>query len=139
MAYFDEYGQEDARRERFFKVLVALLLISLALWLIYYVFFRNWREEFQARRFLTAVQSGDYQDAYSYWGCSVEDPCRLYPYDEFLEDWGPDSPLGKVEDFDLGRSYEQMSGVIITLEINGQAHPNLWVEKESRTVGFSPY
>ena len=139
MAYFDEYGQEDARRERFIKILVALLLISLALWLIYYVFFRNWREEFQARRFLTAVQSGDYQDAYSYWGCSVEDPCRLYPYDEFLEDWGPDSPLGKVEDFDLGRSYEQMSGVIITLEINGQAHPNLWVEKESRTVGFSPY
>ena len=139
MPYFDEYGRDDARRERFIKILVALLLISLALWLIYYVFFRNWREEFQARRFLTAVQSGDYQDAYSYWGCSVEDPCRLYPYDEFLEDWGPDSPLGKVEDFDLGRSYEQMSGVIITLEINGQAHPNLWVEKESRTVGFSPY
>ncbi len=139
MAYLEEYGRDDARRERFFKTLVALLLISVALGLIYHVFFRNWREELQTRRFLNALQAGDYEDAYSYWGCSVEDPCRFYPYEEFIEDWGPESPLGKVEDFGLGRSYDQTSGVIITLEINGQVHPNLWVEKESKTVGFSPY
>ena len=139
MAYFDKYGREDARRERFFKVLVAILLISVALGIIYHVFFRNWREELRAHRFLSAVQAADYEDAYSYWGCLIEDPCRLYPFDAFLEDWGPDSPLGEVEDYSLGRSYDQTSGVIITLEINGQVQPNLWIEKETKTVGFSPY
>ena len=139
MAYFDDYGQEDIRRERFVKTLVALLLISVALGFIYYVFFRNWREELQARRFLYTLEEADYEGAYSYWGCSVEKPCRFYPYGEFLEDWGPGSPLGKVEGFSLGRSYEQQSGVIITVEINGKAHPNLWVEKKDKTVGFSPY
>ncbi len=139
MAYFDEYGQADARRERFFKILVAALLISVAFGFLYYVFFRNWREEWQARRFLNALQAGEYQDAYQYWGCSVEEPCRLYPYDEFLEDWGPESPLGRVEGFSLGHSYTQRSGVIIALEINGQEHPNLWVDGETKVVGFYPY
>ena len=139
MAYFDEYGQDDARRERFFKILVAALLISIALGFLYYVFFRNWREEWQARRFLYALQAGEYENAYQYWGCSIEEPCRFYPYDEFLEDWGPESPLGKVEDFSLGHSYTQRSGVIIALEINGQVHPNLWVDRETKAVGFYPY
>lgn len=139
MTYLEEYGQADLRREKFVKALVALLLISLVLGIFYYIFFRNWREELQAKHFLRALEETRYEEAYSYWGCTVAEPCRYYPYDEFLEDWGPESPLGKVRDFHLGGSYTQKTGVIITLTINGRPQPNLWVEKESKTVGFFPY
>lgn len=137
--YLDEYGRGDARRERFFKTLAALILIAIALSLIYYVFFRAWAEQRQAGRFLSALEEGRYEQAYEYWGCSVSEPCRYYSYDKFLVDWGPESELGPVESFHLGKWYEQKTGVIIGVTINGQPRENLWVEKDSKRVGFSPY
>jgi hypothetical protein len=139
MGYLDDYGQGDPQRERIFKGIAILLVAAIVFGGVYYVFFRNWREERQARQFLTRLQESDFPGAYETWGCSVAEPCRYYPYEEFLKDWGPDGEIGKVESFRLGRSYEQQSGVIITLEVNGKPRPNLWVEKESKRVGFSPY
>jgi hypothetical protein len=139
MGYLDDYGDGDAQREKIFKAIAVLLVLAIAVGGIYYVFFRNWVEERQARHFLTALQDGDYAAAYQLWGCSIEEPCHYYPYEEFMKDWGPGSALGKVASFRLGRSYAQQTGVIITLEINGKQQPNLWVEKESKQVGFSPY
>ena len=139
MGYLDDYGDGDARREKVLKAIALLLVLTIFAGGIYYVFFRNWLEERQARAFLSSLQQGDYPAAYEFWGCSVDDPCPFYPYEEFLKDWGPGGPIGKVESFRLGRSYEQESGVIITLAVNGQQQPNLWVEKESKRVGFSPY
>ena len=139
MSFLNEYGESDLRRERFFKTLVALFLIAIALGLIYYVFFRAWAEQRQARLFLAALQESRYEEAYEFWGCSVSEPCRYYPFDEFLTDWGPDSELGPVESFELGSWYEQKTGVIIQVTINGEPRDNLWVEKETKQVGFSPY
>lgn len=139
MGYLDDYGEGDGQREKIFKAIAVLLLLAIAAGGVYYVFFRNWAEERQARAFLVALQEGDYAAAYQFWGCSIDEPCRFYPYEEFMKDWGPGSPVGKITGFRLGRSYEQETGVIITLEINGKQQPNLWVEKESRQVGFSPY
>jgi hypothetical protein len=39
----------------------------------------------------------------------------------------------------VGRSYSQQSGVIILAQVNGQKIPNLWVEKRSEVISFSPY
>lgn len=137
--YLDEYGASDIRRERFFRTLVALFLIAIALGLIYYVFFRTWAEERQARRFLSTLEEGRYEQAYEYWGCSLSEPCRYYSYEKFLADWGPESEMGPVKDFKLGRSYDQKTGVIIEITVNGKPQPNLWVEKDSKEVGFFPY
>ena len=139
MDFLEEYGAADVRYEKLFKVLVIALLASLVGGFLYYVFFLNWREEWQVREFLGMIQEGQYEAAYELWGCKPAKPCQYYPYKEFLEDWGPDSAVGKMNDYNLGRSYRQKTGVIITLEINGKPRPNLWVEKESKVIGFSPY
>lgn len=139
MGFLDDYGAGDARYEKILKVVAIALVASLVGGFFYYVFFRNWREERQVRKFLALLEEGNLPKAYELWGCTFDEPCRYYPYDEFLEDWGPAGPLGKITDYDLGHSFEQKSGVIVTLEINGKPHPNLWVEKETKVVGFSPY
>ena len=137
--YLDEYGASDIRRERFFRTIVALFLIAIALGLIYYVFFRTWAEERQASLFLSELQEARFEQAYEYWGCSLTEPCRFYSYEKFLADWGPDSELGAVESFKIVRSYDQKTGVIIQIAVNGKPQPNLWVEKDSKHVGFFPH
>jgi hypothetical protein len=139
MGYLEEYSQDTPRLEKIFRASLMVLVAVLLLGSLYYVFFRHWREEQRAKEFLSRLQAGQYEEAYTYWGCSVKEPCRFYPYEEFLADWGLDGPLGAVKSFELGRSYGQESGVIITLRINGKPQPNLWVEEESQIVGFSPY
>ncbi len=139
MSFLDEYGESDLQRERFFKTIVALFLLAIAIGLVYYVFFRAWAQQWQVRSFLDALEDSRYEEAYEYWGCSVSDPCRYYSYDAFLTDWGPESEIGPVNSFELGAWYEQRTGVIIQITINGQPRNNLWVEKDSNQIGFSPY
>ena len=139
MEYLDGYGIADARREKLFKGAVVTLLVSVALGSLLYVWFKNYPQERRVKQFLAAIEAGDYEHAYTFWGCSVEQPCPTYPYDAFLVDWGEKSPLGPVKTFSLGRSSEQGTGVIIEVEINGKPQPELWVEKQTGVVGFSPY
>ena len=139
MGFLDQYDKRPRAFDRLVKAIVTLLLAAVLVYSIYWLFFRNWREESQAKLFLDLVAQTKYEQAYALWGCSEETPCRYYPYGEFLEDWGPESPLGQVREFHLGRSYTQPNGVIIEIYINGSKQPNLWVEKETRQVGFFPY
>lgn len=138
MDFLDAYGKSGLAYERVVKGFFIALLASILLASIYYVFFRNWREELQAKRFLTLVHNQDYAQAYGMWNCSVEEPCRYYPYDDFLEDWGKESEFGELHSFDLGRSFTQSSGVILLYEINGVEQNPLWVEKETGIIGFAP-
>ncbi len=140
MGYLEDYSTvTGARRETIHKALLAALLISIVGGGLLYFLFKNFFEERQVRQFLSRLQENHYAEAYEHWGCSVEEPCPNYTYEDFLEDWGLDSPLGKVKSFDLGRSTELETGVIVEIEINGKPQPELWVEKETKIVGFSPY
>ena len=139
MEYLADYGQADRRYEKIVTAAGYLLLAAVVLGGIYWLFFRNWREERRVDQFLATLEQQQYEQAYRMWGCSTETPCPNYSYEKFLEDWGPESPLGKVTSHNVGRSYDQQSGVIILVEVNGRRIPNLWVEKDSRVIGFSPY
>lgn len=139
MGYLDSYGRERPLYPRLVKAVGYALLAGIVGYCFYWLFFRNWVEEREAKRFLTAVEEGRYEEAYTYWGCTVEDPCKFYRYDEFLEDWGPDSPLGDVKSFELGRSWTQPGGVILEVTINGRKQPNLWIESDTKHVSFFPY
>ena len=139
MDFLGEYGQSDRRYEKIVRIAGYALLAAIVLGSIYWLFFRNWREERQVSRFLTLLEQQKYEDAYHMWGCSQEKPCAFYPFNEFLEDWGPDSKLGKVSSYKLGRSYDQKTGVIILVQVNGHKVQNLWVEKKGEVIGFSPY
>lgn len=139
MGYLAEYDQGSPLFEKIAKAVAAALLFCVAAYGVYWLFFRNWREEGQTKLFLTLLQNQQYEQAYEAWGCSDAEPCRYYPYGEFLEDWGADSPLGKVETFRLGRSYTQESGVILELTVNGRTHDNLFVNRETQRISFFPY
>lgn len=139
MGYLAEYGMAEARREKIVKALVISLAVAVIVGSVSYYFFKNYAAERQVKQFLALLHEQDHAGAYQLWGCSLDEPCQYYPYEAFLEDWGPDSPVGEVEDFHLGRSSEVGSGVIVEIEINGRAQPELWVEKETKVLGFSPY
>jgi len=138
MAYLEEYGVADARRERRIKrALVAVFTLLVVSGFLYF-WFKNYREEQRVKEFLSLLERGDYPAAYRLWGCRVESPCPNYDYNGFLEDWGPSSEIGKLRSYDLIRSREQGSGVAITLVINGRPPTELWVEKKDGIIGFAP-
>ena len=139
MDFLAEYGQADRRYEKIVRFAGYLLLATLVLGSVYWLFFRNWQEERRVSQFLTLLEQQQYEEAYGLWGCSLQDPCRFYSYDKFLEDWGPQSPMAPVRSYNVGRSYEQHSGVIVLVQVNGHSISNLWVEKDTKVISFSPY
>lgn len=139
MSYLSQYGVADYRREKVLKFMVVSLVICSIVGGSLFLLFKNYLEERQVKRFLSHLQSENYAVAYRLWGCSVSMPCDHYSYEDFLEDWGPNSPIGKIENFRLGRSNKLENGVIVEIEINGQSEPELWVEENTGAIGFSPY
>lgn len=138
MEYLGSYGTKGLLAERIAKALLIAVAAAAVLGPTYYVFFRNWREELQAKRFFELLKGREYAEAYSMWGCSVEEPCRYYPYDEFLEDWGPEGIVGVVNDFSLGRSFTQPNGVILRYAVNGVEGDPLWIERAPDKISFAP-
>ena len=139
MGYLDQYHERSWIFSKLAKGVGCALLAAIAAYSLYWLFFRNWREERQVGEFLSLLETASYEQAYEAWGCTEAAPCRFYPYDDFLEDWGPESEIGEVRGFELGRSYTQEGGVIIEVEINGKKAPNLWVDKGAAAIGFFPY
>lgn len=138
-SYLAEYERNSWGFGKLAKAVGVVLLASVLGYCLYWLFFRNWREEARVKEFLALLEDQKYEQAYETWGCSQAEPCKFYPFDEFLEDWGPNSPLGQVKSFELGRSWTQEGGVIQELSINGKKQPNLWIEHETLIVGFFPY
>ena len=138
MEYLGGYASRGVLAERIVKIVLVTVAVAALLTPVYFVFFRNWREELQAKRFLELLMEDRFKEAYSMWGCSVEEPCRYYPYDEFLEDWGPDAPYGELSEYALGRSYTQSNGVILRYTINGADAPPLWIELSPAKISFAP-
>jgi hypothetical protein len=142
MSYLEDYGAAEAQKERRGRQIRRALLVLLGLAVVagsLYLWFKNYRQEQRVEGFLALLQKGDYPTAYTFWGCKVAAPCPNYDYKSFLEDWGPSSPIGKVNSFRLGRSRETGSGVVVEVRINQGAKPvRIWVEKSNGVLGFAP-
>ena len=139
MGYLDQYAQGSQVFDKLVKAVVIALLAAIIGYCCYWLFFRNWREERQVEQFLTAIQGQHFEEGYEYWGCSVAEPCRDYLFNEFLDDWGPESPIGAVKTFQVGRSYSQPNGAIVELSVNGVQQSNLWVDGATEVLSFFPY
>ncbi len=135
--YLDTYGAGEERRIRFIKIGVLVLVTLLIAGGIAYWFLKNWREERQARLFFDELGRRNYQAAYAMWGCTEAQPCRDYPFEEFLKDWGPGSGRPAPDTFRIVKSRSCGSGVILTVN-TGQQQEKLWVERKTLTIGFSP-
>ena len=118
--------------------------------------FRFWPEERVAGHFFDALQKQDYNTAYGIWMQDPEwkqhpDRYSRYPYNDFINDWGPSGEWGiikshhidgaKVPEGYSGSPFATASGVVVVVTVNQRVSDkaHIWVQKDDKTLGFSPY
>lgn len=136
--YLEDYGVTDAKREKRTKLIVVSLLSILVVSGTLYALFRDYREESTVKRFLEAVQKQDFPAAYAYWGCSKDAPCRDYPYEKFLEDWGPKGENTALVPAGIHESERCGTGFLAALH-SGNQDVALWVERSTGVLGYAPW
>lgn len=134
MGYLDQYGAGEGQREKvIWRLIVSTVVVLLVAFLVYYVF-KNHREQALVNNFLSQLRRQDYPAAYRAWGCADPRKCSGYPYDKFLEDWGPKA--GAMQSLRIVDSESCHQGVIISLDGRDD---RLWVESGSNALSYSPY
>jgi hypothetical protein len=137
--YLDTFGQSDARHERGLRFILLSLLAVAVLSLGGYVYFKNWSEKQRAREFLRVLQNQDYARAYSMFGCTEASPCRDFPYQKFLEDWGPSNLARRPDRLSIGGAEECGNGLLVNIEAGGRTEENLLIDSATRTIGYAPW
>ena len=136
--YMDDYGAADARREkirnRIILGLVAVLVVGGGL----YFTFRNYKEKGQVTNFVQLLNEQKFKEAYATWGCTDAAPCRYYPFERFMEDWGPES-THKVAQLKVGRARSCDEGIIQVIEFPGEADVLLFVNSSDLSIGYAPW
>jgi hypothetical protein len=135
--YLDQYGAGEERRIRIIKTLVIAVVALAVLGSIAFFVFHNYRQEQAVKHFFELLEARDYQSAYSLWVRSDSDR-KGYPFDKFMEDWGPKSPHPDVSNYKISRSRSCGSGVILTVDFGSNQQEKLWVQRDDLTIGFSP-
>ena len=136
--YLDQYGAGEERRGKIIRtVIISLLLLIVVGGSLLFVF-HNYREERQVKEFFSLLGSHDYKGAYALFGCTDAKPCRYYPFEKFMEDWGPaaghDPNQARVT-----KSRSCGTGVILTVDYGQQREEKLWVERKDMSIGFPPF
>jgi hypothetical protein len=136
--YLDQYGAGEERRGKIIRnvviSVVALVVIGGAL----YFNFHNYREERQVKQFMSLLAGKDYKAAYALFGCTDAKPCRYYPIDKFIENWGPASGPSGFDSARVTRSRSCGSGVLLTVDYGSNRQEKLWVERGDKSIGFPP-
>lgn len=136
--YLDQYGAGEERRGKIIRnvviSLIALIVIGGALTFSFY----NFREEGQVKQFVSHLSARDYKAAYALFGCTDAKPCRYYPFDKFMEDWGPNSGHAGFSEARITRSRSCGSGVLLTVDYGKSQQEKLWVERRDMSIGFPP-
>jgi hypothetical protein len=153
--YMSDYGAEDERRANRRKKIVLVALALFGCLFVWWIFFRNWSEERQLSEFLETLKAKNYQKGYAMWGCKSGTPCANYPYEKFLEDWGPEGRYKGASTATIERSGhtgsaarrfllklkppDDCSGSIIRILHIDQVDLTLIVNREDGVIGFSPW
>lgn len=136
--YLEHYGAGEERRGKIIKILVILLVTLVLAGGSLFFYFHNFREERQVKQFLSQLGAGDYKAAYALFGCTDAKPCRYYPFDKFMEDWGPKSGHTDFREARITRSRSCGSGVLLTVDYGNSKQEKLWVERRDMSIGFPP-
>lgn len=137
--YLDRYGVAEARRERLIKRIVLWGAAALLVAGVAYFTFRNWREEQQMKKFFTLLEQKKYQDAYALWGCTPETPCKYYPAEKFLEDWGPSSPYANPSSVRTLHEDVCGTGVVFDIQAPRTDETGLYVDRATDQISFAPW
>ncbi|MEO8597602.1 MAG: hypothetical protein ABI759_30060 [Candidatus Solibacter sp.] len=139
--YLDQYGAGEERRAKITKTIwntvVALVVLAVAGGALYF-HFHNYREEHQVLEFMNLLSGKNYKAAYALFGCTDQKPCRYYPFDKFMEDWGPASGHTGYQQARITRSRSCGSGVLLTVDYGKDQQEKLWVERVDKSIGFPP-
>jgi len=137
--YLAQYGAGEEQREKLIWRLVVAAVVIVAVAGTLYFFLKNYRQEAQGRKFFEMLEKHEYKAAYTMWGCTDANPCRDYPLKSFMDDWGPQSPRADIRSYRVKKSRSCGSGVILTVDFGKNQEEKLWVERDSLTMGFSPW
>ena len=147
------YDPTPARRRRnIIFLIVALVIVAAVIWWQ----LRFWPEEHAVDQFFDALQRQNYEQAYGIWMHDPDwkqhpDRFSSYPYNDFLKDWGPGGEWGIIKSHHVdcaavpegygGLPWARSSGVVVVATVNQRVgdKANLWVQKDDKTLGFSPY
>jgi len=133
--YLEHYGEGEVRRERVIRWLIISAAVLVAGTIAGYFILRTYPARRQASNFLEALKQGDYKSAYRMWGCA--EPCRRYPFEKFMEDWGPKGEYAGVTS--IAKTSFCNTGVIVTLQSRSGGGVALWYERSDGTLGFAPW
>lgn len=139
MAFMEGYGVRDARREKTIKRIVGSVLLVAVISVFLYFWLRDRTEKRYVQEFLQHLRAHDYKAAYALWGCTETQPCRSYPFQEFLRDWGPASPHANASAARIAGGQHCTGGVIQVLEFPGTEDVQLLVGRREQAIGFNPW
>ncbi len=136
--YLEGYGVEDERRARIMRRIVVGGAAVVVIALVLYFSLRTYPAKREVREFLEDLRKHDYQAAYRLWGCAQ--PCRDYPFDSFMEDWGPKSAFGDPSAARIEKARYCRTGVTIVTLATGQNKP-VWLvyQRSDKTLGSAPW
>ena len=136
--YLDQYGAGEERRLKIVKTVAISLVLLVVVGGSLLFLFHNYREERQVKEFIGLLKGRDYKAAYALFGCTDTKPCRYYPFEKFMEDWGPNSGHTGFESARITRSRSCGSGVLLTVDYGKNQQEKLWVERQDMSIGFPP-
>lgn len=138
-SYLEDYGESQTRRSRKLRWLIIIPIATILIGSGLYLRFRDYGEYRRANRFLELTRNKDYKAAYALWGCTDATPCPQYPFDRFMEDWGPGGLLKNPEESAIAESMGCKTGVIHFIRAPGQEDIQLWVDRQTDEIGFAPW
>jgi hypothetical protein len=136
--FLNNYGVQDARREKRWKWFIGTILIVTIISTASYYFFRTYFEKKTMDRFLALLGEKNYPAAYEMFGCTKDKPCRDYAFEKFTEDWGPGSLWSDPHYAEIAKVRYCGDTVIFNLFIKGD-DVNLVVQKDTQEIGFAPW
>ena len=102
---------------------------------ILFILFRNYAEERAVSRFMTALEQGQYREAYQLW-----QPGPSYTYEDFLTGWGEKGDYGKVREFEiLGSRSKGSNTVIVVVRINQSQPIEIVVDRKTKGLAYSVF
>ena len=143
------YNARRARRNHIIAVtsVIVAIVAAIAAWLWFLQIpwqFWHWPADHNINKFMTAVESGDFNKAYGLWNNDPtwqQHPQKYEPYNfnEFMKDWGPNNQdYGPIKSHQIIISHHAGNGVIVGVRINGQSKALFLRVDDSGTIGFSP-
>lgn len=137
--YLSTYGQHDERRGKLIKRAALAVLVAGVIGTSAFLYFRTWSEERTVARFLSQLKGKDYKSAYISWGCTAAAPCKYYPFEKFMEDWGNPGTQANAASAKVADAEPCGDGVIVTVEFDKGKPVALSVDKSTGAVGFAPW